>query len=363
MYLEELIIRHFRCFNKAAFVFKSGLNILFGPNGSGKTSVLEALFFTCLTRSFKTQKDGEAIQWEKDHFTLKSKWTDFGSVTFSVVKNRGKKILLNNIPVEKFSEWIGRLPVIILSPEDAELAVGAPQLKRQYFDRLFSQVSQDYLVTLIRYTRLLKQKNAYLKFKNEKNSFVYDTQLETYEEQLAPLSWFIYNFRKEHFLTINEKLRGFFIQIDKRDISAQIEYKPSVFGENKDDYVRRYLMDSRKNIQRDIMLKRTLKGAGYDRLEFVRKDEPLKSGASQGEKKFWLVCMKLAEGEYFRKIAGKEPLFLFDDLLSELDIVHAKNLLDYITGLQQIIITSTDLSDIRRQGISLSSGSFNIIDI
>ena len=340
-----------------------GLNILFGPNGSGKTSVLEALFFTCLTRSFRTQKDGEAIQWNKEHFTVKTSWKDFGAVSLSVVKNRGKKILLNNIPVEKFSEWIGKLPVIILSPEDAELAVGAPQLKRQYFDRLFSQSSHDYLLTLIRYTRLLKQKNAYLKQKNERNNFTFDTQLETYEEQLAPLSWKIYAFRNEQFLILNEKLLDFFKYIDARDISVRIEYKPSVSGKSKKKYVEKYLSESRKNIQSDIILKRSVRGAGYDRIDFIRKDEPLKSGASQGEKKFWLVCLKLAEGEYLKINTGREPLFLFDDLLSELDILHAKNLLEYISGLKQIIITSTDLSDIRRQGISLTPGSFNIIDI
>jgi len=324
---------------------------------------MEALFFCCLTRSFRTQKDGEAIQWKKEHFTIKTIWKDFGTVLLSVVKNRGKRLLLNNIQVEKYSEWIGRLPVIILSPEDAVLTAGAPQLKRQYFDRLFSQVSRDYLKILIRYTKILKQKNAYLKLKNEKNSYTFDTQLETYEEQLAPLSWEIYHFRREQFLILNENLSAFFNHIDPRDISVQIEYKPSVFGEKKEDYVEKYLSESRKNIHSDIILKRSVRGAGYDRIEFIRKDEPLKTGASQGEKKFWLVCMKLAEGEYFKNITGREPLFLFDDLLSELDIYHAKNLLDYIGGLQQIIITSTDLSDIRRQGISLTPGSFNIIDI
>ena len=363
MLLENVSIRHFRCFTETGFVFKPGLNILFGPNGSGKTSVLEALFFTCLTRSFRTPRDVEAIQWKKENFTVKTTWNDYGDVTFSVVKNRGKKLLLNNVPVEKYSDWIGQLPVIILSPEDAELAMGAPQLKRQYFDRLFSQTSHDYLKALIRYTRLLKQKNAYLKFKNDKNSYTYDVQLETYEEQLAPLSWTIYTFRKDQFFILNEKLKNFFKYIDTRDIPVNIEYKPSVSGKSKEEYVENYLAESRKSIHSDIILKRSVKGAGYDRIDFTRKNESLKTGASQGEKKFWIVCLKLAEGEYFKTVTGKEPIFLFDDLLSELDISHAKNLLDYIGSLQQIIITSTDLSDIRRQGISLSPGSFNIIDI
>lgn len=362
MFLQSISLKHFRCFKKTTFRFSPGLNILFGRNGSGKTSVLEAIFFTCLTRSFRTPRDSEAIMRNEDNALIKSDWKDLGTVKFTLVRNLGKKLLQNNIPVEKYSDWIGRLPVIILSPEDSVLTTGAPQIKRQYFDRLFSQVSHEYLTTLIHYSKLLKQRNAYLKRKNDKKNYSYDVQLETYDEQLAPLSKDLFQFRKENFLILNEFLMSFFQDIDSRNIPVSIDYKSSLSG-SEDNYIKAFLSESKANIQNEILLKRSLRGVGYDKIEFKRSAQSLKTGASQGEKKFWLICLKLAEGLYIHHINGAEPLYLFDDLFSELDIEHTRNLLKQIHNLKEIIITSTDLSDLRRQGISLPPGSFNIIDI
>jgi len=364
MMLQTLTLRHFRCFQKQTFNFSPGLNILFGSNGSGKSSVLEAIFFSCLTRSFRTSRDAEAIMRDSDHALIKSKWENLGTVKFTLVRNLGKKLLLNDAPVERYSDWIGKLPAVVLSPEDSVLTSGTPQLKRQYFDRLFSQVSHEYLITLIRYSKLLKQRNAYLKLKNEKKSFTYDTQLEIYDEQLAPLSRELYIFRKDNFAILNDFLQEYFRAIDERDIPVFIEYKSSVSVPETDDaYIHDFLTESSRNIQNEILLKRSLRGAGYDRVEFKRSEQALKAGASQGEKKFWLVCMKLAEGKYIQKKGGIVPLYLFDDLFSELDIDHTRKLLNHIQNLKEIIVTSTDLSDLRRQGISLSPGSFNIIDV
>ncbi|HBY17792.1 MAG: recombination protein F [Marinimicrobia bacterium 46_43] len=364
MMLQTLTLRYFRCFQKKIFHFSPGLNILFGPNGSGKSSVLEAIFFSCLTRSYRTSRDAEAIMRDYDHALIKSKWENLGTVKFTLVRNLGKKLLLNNVSVDRYSDWIGKLPVVVLSPEDSALTNGAPQLKRQYFDRLFSQVSHEYLATLIHYSKLLKQRNAYLKRKNDKKSFSYDTQLETYDEQLAPLSLDLYTFRKDNFLILNNFLNAFFHAIDERDIPVSIEYKSSInLSEKTNSYIEAFLSESRRNIQNEILLKRSLRGAGYDRIEFKRSSQALKTGASQGEKKFWLVCLKLAEGKYMLQQKGVEPLFLFDDLFSELDIDHTRNLLQHIQKLKEIIVTSTDLSDLRRQGILPSPGSFNIIDI
>ncbi|MDK2975785.1 MAG: replication and repair protein RecF [Candidatus Marinimicrobia bacterium] len=338
--------------------------MLFGPNGSGKSSVLEAIFFSCLTRSYRTTRDTEAIMRNHDYALVKSKWENLGTVKFTLVRNLGKKLLLNNVSVDRYSDWIGKLPVVILSPEDSVLTHGAPQLKRQYFDRLFSQVSHEYLATLIQYSKLLKQRNAYLKVKNEKKSFAYDIQLETYDEQLAPLSLELYTFRKENFSILNNFFHDFFMAIDERDIPVSIEYKSSIdLSEKNNSYIESFLSESRRNIQNEILLKRSLRGAGYDRIEFKRSSQALKTGASQGEKKFWLVCLKLAEGKYMMQQRGIEPLYLFDDLFSELDIDHTRNLLHHIQKLKEIIVTSTDLSDLRRHGISQSPGSFNIIDI
>jgi DNA replication and repair protein RecF len=363
MFLKSLSLRHFRSFQETSFDFSPGLNILFGPNGSGKSSVLEAVFFTCLTRSFRTTKDMEAIMRSEDSALIKAEWEPLGEVKLTLVRNQGKKLLLNGVPVDKYSDWIGKLPVIILSPEDSVLTTGAPQAKRLYFDRLFSQVSHEYLSVLIRYSRLLRQKNTCLKVKNEQKHFTYDEQLETYDEQLAPLSFELYAFRRKNFQKLNAHLSSFFKEIDERDITPVIEYKSSVQVKNDGDYVPVYLNDCRENIQNEILLKRSLRGAGYDRIEFKRAGESLKTGASQGEKKFWLICLKLAEGRYVKEFKKEEPLYLFDDLLSELDIDHSKNLLEHVCDLKEIIITSTDLSDLRRHGISMSPGSFNVIDI
>lgn len=356
------MLRQFRCFNQATFAFSPGLNILLGPNGSGKTSVLEAIFFTCLTRSFRTPHDSEAIMRDKDHAVIKSEWTDFGKVRVTLVRNFGKRVFLNDVLEEKYSDWIGKLPIVILSPDDAELINGTPQIKRQYFDRVFSQISHEYLSTLIRYTKLLKQRNAYLKVKNTRNSFIYDTQLETYDEQMAPLSEKIFFFRQEYFSQLNKALITLFHETDSRKIHVSIEYKSSLKAKDV-SYVDTYLSEAKQNIQNEIILKRSFQGAGYDRIDFKRNQQSLKMGASQGEKKMWLICLKLAEGSFIHHYKNIEPLYLFDDLFSDLDIEHTQKLVKNIHHLKEIIITSTDLNDLRQQGVLPESGSFNIINI
>lgn len=363
--ISFLRVKQLRIFTEKEVRFFPGINVLLGKNGVGKTSLLEAIYYLNFTKSFKAARDEEMVQIGRDYFQIESEWDNaaYRTAAANFVKNRGKRFIFDKSALARNTDVVGAFPIVLLSPEDYRISGGSVSDRRMYFDRFHSQYSPGHMRDLMLYRRLLKQRNAALKLQAEKKNYRYSAALEVYDMQLSPLMHRIVGFRKKMAAAFNRELNKLYGDTFGQQSSALIEYRPSLEGENEQEFRERHAERVRKNIDKEIALRRSLWGPNYDKYVFYRNDIPLIHYASQGEHKIWLVMLKLAEGEIIRKKNGAEPIFLFDDLFSELDVGNSRRIVQQIMNKKQAIISTTDLNDLRLHGVDTEDGNIHVIEI
>ena len=175
MYIKKIHLKQFRNLKEIKVIFSKGLNIIYGENGVGKTSILEAIYFLCFTKSFKSKNDNDLVKKEHKFFQIESQWEGNSNKTLLIngnfLKGSGKKFFYNKVEIKKNREMIGKIPLVFQSPEDHIITNSGSKFKRVYFDKLLSQISSEYLKDLLNYGKILKQKNAYLKILAKKKQF------------------------------------------------------------------------------------------------------------------------------------------------------------------------------------------------
>jgi len=198
--IKELRIKNFRIFNEKTIDFSPCVNVILGKNGVGKTSILEAIYFIAFTKSFKAPKDIDMLKEGADFFQIQSFWENasYNEAQGNFLKGKGKRFIFDEETMKRLADIIGAFPIVFQSPEDFRVTAGSSAERRTYFDRFISQISKPYLHNLIQYRRLLKIRNAYLKQLNEQKKYVYDTQIEIYDEQLSPIMYEITSTRKQY---------------------------------------------------------------------------------------------------------------------------------------------------------------------
>ncbi len=366
MSLQSLKIVNVRNFDEFFMEFTPGVNILLGPNGSGKTTVLEAIYYLCFLKSFRGSTDAEMLKESTDHFSIRGQFVRSGSdveIQANFVRRGARRILKNGVRAERLSDVVGFQPLVLQSPEDIRITLGGSKEKRLFFNRLISQIYPGFLDDLLLHTRLMKQRNAYLKQLKEKKTFSYDTQLEIYDDQLSAVNYSIFRSRKEIIRVYLQIFTGLYAEFypDSGE-EPLIRYSSMIEAEDRDEYQRIYREKSRTRVESEIALNRTLLGINYDKIKFFREGRDMENSASQGEHKLWMALMRLSEGELLRREYGEEPLFLFDDLFSELDLDRTAELTGRVADKSQVLISSTDLSDVRRHGISLDKDTVRVLN-
>ena len=367
MYIKKIHLKQFRNLKEIKVIFSKGLNIIYGENGVGKTSILEAIYFLCFTKSFKSKNDNDLVKKEHKFFQIESQWEGNSNKTLLIngnfLKGNGKKFFYNKVEIKKNREMIGKIPLVFQSPEDHIITNSGSKFKRVYFDKLLSQISSEYLKDLLNYGKILKQKNAYLKILAKKKQFYSDNQIDVYNEQILPLMWRIFLKRKLIIKNFNNIFKQQFGEIVSEPLDVKIEYKPSIDGENFEQFAKKYKTKTNNNISKEIALHRSLYGVNYDKISFYRDGKSLENYASQGEHKLWMNIMKLTEGKIIEEKKGKEPIYLFDDVFAELDIVNSIKIIKEISNKKQVIVTATDLNDLQALGINTQSSNVNIIHL
>lgn len=358
MSLISLKAVNFRNFDEIFLESSPGLNILLGPNGSGKTSILEAISYLCFSKSFRSNSDLDLLKEGKDFFQLKGLFKQKDKereVQANYLKKGGKKFIRDGVALSKLSEVVGLQPLVIQSPEDIRITLGGSKEKRLYFNRMISQLYGGFLDDLILYNKLIKQRNAQLRQMKIKGERSYNTHLEIYDEQLAPVNYSIFQMRKGliqlFFSYFKELYKEFYPEKEKK--SPEIRYMPFLNFEEKQIYIEKYLQKSKLKTESEVNLSRSLLGSNYDKIKFFRQGRDLESSASQGEHKIWMTLMKLSEGRLLKETHGEEPLYLFDDLFSELDLKKSAMIIEKVKNYNQVFISSTDLSDIRHHGMDI----------
>lgn len=336
MHLERLQLNNFKNYHELRLEFPSRVNFLLGLNGSGKTNLLDAIYYLSATRSFSNSSDTQNIRHCADHFSIKGKFNHKGGTheVFCQVQSGRKKIFQEDAnDYEKISEHIGKYPVVLISPIDVDLVKESSEARRKFFDQMIAQVDRAYLEALVAYHHTLRQRNALLNMFAERTD-VDEDMIDLYDHQLAEKGQQIFRKRKafvDEFLPVFNT--SFSALVDTQEIASLTYSSKAEEGD--------YLDSLKKSLKKDLILQRTTFGIHRDDYVFGFAHGDLKRLGSQGQQKSFLVAIKLAQAEVIRIHQGFGPILLLDDIFDKLDDLRIARLLRLATegGYGQLFIT------------------------
>ena len=343
MYMTELELIHVRNHSHKQITFTPNIIVIHGPNGRGKTNILESAYIATMGHSHRTSDMKDVIHWNEDeasiivHFmkaetphTLQIKWG-----------RQGKKLIrLHDNPLSQ-KELVGTLNTVIFSPEDLELIKGTPSLRRRFLNMEISQTSPQYYHQLTMYQRAVQQRNRVLKEYSHKAH----APVQDWDEQIATLGAQIIQKRLESLKKLNQlmDLMNRKLTNGKEDLRLQYtqpysEHTLLVKKEALLSALQSHLAEDRRRFQTSV-------GPHRDDIIFYSGPMDLKRFGSQGQQRTAILSVKLSELEYIKSEVGEYPILLLDDVLSELDQERRQNLLKFIHKRVQTIITTTDTEE------------------
>ncbi|RAJ97932.1 DNA replication and repair protein RecF [Larkinella arboricola] len=314
MYLEKLNLTNFKNYEEGSFTFSEQINCIVGPNGSGKTNLLDAVYFLSLSKSAFHNQDALSIHHQSDFFIIDGVFRLDDKpvqITCSLQRGQRKVLLSDKKPYDRISEHIGRFPVVMLAPNDTDLVREHSEERRHFFDGVLSQLDPDYLRDYLFYHQILKQRNGTLKLFAERN-YLDEELLETYNEPLLQLAGRIYQRRKRFIADFLPIVQKHYAYLSEAREAVDIIYESEVGNEE-------FPKDFRRNRQRDIQLQRTNKGVHKDDFVFEANGVALKKFGSQGQQKTFVIALKLAQFEQLQAEKGVKPMLLLDDIFDKLD--------------------------------------------
>ncbi len=338
MYLQRISLLNFKNIQSQSFDFQRKINCFVGDNGVGKTNILDAIYYLSFTKSYFNSVAIQNIRHGEGFFMVEGDYllNDRNEKIVCSLKKGQKKVLKRNgKSYEKFSEHIGQLPLVIISPADRDLVTDGSDTRRKFIDGVISQQNKGYLKDLLSYNKVLSQRNALLKYFAANRTFD-ALNLSVYDEQLAEYGSRIYEVRKtflEDFIPIfNEKYQ--IISGDKERVN--LLYKSQLH----DNSVLSLLKDS---LAKDKVIQYTTSGVHKDDLSFKIGDYSIKKFGSQGQQKSFLIALKLAQFEFIKRQSSVTPILLLDDIFDKLDENRVSQLIDLVNNDEfgQIFITDT----------------------
>ena len=366
MHLEKLILTHFKNYASQSLTFSEGINCFVGLNGMGKTNLLDAIYYLCMCKSYFLSSDTDVIQLTSERDVSGAiepvKRADFMRLEGHFQKNkRREKIVAKVQPRKKkmiekndvlyagLSDHIGFLPVVMFAPDDTLLAKEGSEERRRFVDTALSQIDNQYLTNLIFYNKILEQRNALLKKKDENgaNALVkpetvtasgawQEELLDVYDQQMNDPAQYIFEKRRAFIDIFTPVFNTIYKKISGEREAVKIIYNSSLVGDSLTNLIK-------KSREKDRILQRTTVGIHKDDLMFEIDDKPLKRFGSQGQLKSFVISLKLAQYEILRGAKQETPILLLDDIFDKLDDERVHNFLQLIVNQSfgQIFITDT----------------------
>ncbi len=366
MFLGKISLLNFKNHENLALNFNKKINCIIGNNGVGKTNLLDAIYYLCLTKSYFNQVDQQNILFKKDFFRLEGSFKKQGEsfeLVYKLPANKRKELIINETPLTKLSDHIGNFPAIIISPDDGQLITGSSEERRRFIDNTISQVNHEYLNQLILYNKVLAQRNAALKRFAETRS-VDRVLIESYDQQIINAGIKIYEARKIAIQKLYPAFQSFYRQLSFEREAVGFTYQSQLNETPFDELLK-------KSFDRDLMLQRTDVGIHKDDIEFfitpalkpqaedsssVLKSPlgdlavgvKLKKFGSQGQQKSFIIAIKFAQYSFIKN-PERKPLVLIDDIFDKLDNDRSQKLVELLAGndFGQVFITDTDDGHIR----------------
>lgn len=343
MLVERIRLKNFRNYQETDISFEQGVHVFSGFNAQGKTNLLEAIFLAVLGKSFRANHDDELIRWDASDSIVECFFSNHvaaHNIVFKMHRGIGRENILNGQQVRK-KELIGLLNAVFFSPEDLWLIKGSPSGRRRFIDFSIAQSDSVYYQNLLRYNRILLQRNQLLKKINAGLSK--RNLLDVWDEQLISLaeSISVKRFERVKEIAVAAKRIHAGITNGAEDFSAHyLIYCGADMEENNyHEWFKEKLIISR---EKDIARGTTDVGPHKDDICFSINSYDGKMFASQGQQRTIVLSLKLAEIEIIRQITGEYPILLLDDVMSELDEVRKEKLVEAISGKIQTFITGTE---------------------
>jgi DNA replication and repair protein RecF len=324
MFLRHLSLVNYKNFDSKTLEFDPVINCLVGDNGVGKTNVLDSIYHLCFGKSYFNPVSTQNIKHDTDFFVVEGEFEKnqrTEKILCSFKKGTKKVIKRNGKPYEKFSEHIGFLPLVIISPSDRDLILEGSDTRRKFMDGVISQSDKAYLQNLIKYNKVVSQRNSLLKYFAANRTFDPDT-LSIYNEQMHSLGTAIHQKRVEFIESFLPIFKEQYQHISEKEEQIDLSYESQL----SDNALIGLL---KKSIDKDRALQYTSAGVHKDDLSFTIAGHPIKKFGSQGQQKSFLIALKLAQFHFIKKLADTTPILLLDDIFDKLD----ENRVSHIVGL------------------------------
>ena len=361
MQLKELSLHQFKNHHHSEISFSSGVNAFIGPNGSGKTNVLDAIHYLSMCKSYLNSIDKQNIEFDQKFFSISGKWEydkkDY-TVHCSYKLGAKKSVKLNKKEYEKLADHIGKFPVVFISPYDGDLINEGSELRRKWIDGIISQVDASYLNHLQSYQKVLKQRNALLKNMHEHRLFDVES-IEIWDVQMVKLGNEIHRTRSKFISSFIPIFKRFYEEIAEVEENVEINYKSQLNDTDFAQILKEFHV-------KDSFTQYSNAGTHKDDLIFTIKEHPIKKFGSQGQQKSFIIALRLAQFEWLKQMKETNPILLLDDIFDKLDQTRVQKLVALVTNkfFGQVIISDTDKERMIKllNRLSIKSKLFETID-
>lgn len=341
MLCTSLRLIHIRNMEDKSITLAPGMTLLVGPNGCGKTNLIEAVYYSSVGKSFRTSNDQEMIQLGQEEGTILLEYKVHQvshQIKIKLSRQQGKKLFLNDTAIKK-KELMGLFRTVLFTPDELQLIKGAPLFRRRFLDMEISQVSPRYYETLIRYNRAVQQRNAEFRraqFQNRR------PDVDMWDMQIASGAAYLVKKRWETVSKMNDTVPAMEAVLTGNQEQLQVAYRQNE-GEDHPSDMEWYLKALSDHREEDARLCRTSVGPHRDDLQFLMNGIDISAYGSQGQQRTAILAMKLAELEFIKEETGTYPVLLLDDIGSELDTQRRQALMGYLAQQEiQTIITGTE---------------------
>jgi DNA replication and repair protein RecF len=339
LFLEKLTLVNFKNHKQAELDFSKNVNCIIGRNGSGKTNILDAVFYLSMCKSYLNPIDSQNINFDEKFFVIQGTFFTKGEVDkiYCGVKRGAKKVFKrNNVSFEKLGEHIGRFPVVMISPYDRNLISEGSDTRRKWMDGIIAQTNKIYLAHLVKYLKVVDQRNALLK-NMAGYGFFNRESIEIWDEQMICLGVEIHTERKNFLEVFIPIFQRYYTELTGNREIVGLSYKSDLL---EGDFATQLKMAEKQDLRKQY----STVGVHKDDLVFTIHGHPVKKFGSQGQQKSFLIALRLAQFEWLKEELNATPILLLDDIFDKLDNQRVGYLMQLVSTSRfgQVFVTDTE---------------------